>query len=36
MIDAHLEGDDVLLATWDNALDSAARATGQLIANHIG
>jgi hypothetical protein len=29
----HLQGDDVLLATWDNALNSAARATGQLIAN---
>jgi len=32
----HLEGDDILLATWDNALNSAARATGQLIANDIG
>ena len=32
----HLQGDDVLLATWDNALNSAARATGQLIANHTG
>ena len=32
----HLEGDDVVLATWDNALNSAARATGQLIANDIG
>ena len=29
-------GDDVLLATWDNALNSAARATGQLIANDTG
>jgi hypothetical protein len=29
-------GDDTLLATWDNALNSAARATGQLIANDIG
>ena len=29
----HLEGDDILLATWDNTLNSAARATGQLIAN---
>jgi predicted nucleic acid-binding protein len=29
----HLQGDDILLATWDNALNSAARATGQLIAN---
>jgi uncharacterized protein len=32
----HLQGDDVLLATWDNALNSAARATGQLIANDTG
>ena len=32
----HLEGDDILLATWDNALNSAARATGQLIANDTG
>jgi uncharacterized protein len=32
----HLRGDDVLLATWDNALNSAARATGQLIANDTG
>ena len=32
----HVEGDDVLLATWDNALNSAARATGQLIANDTG
>ena len=31
----HLEGDDILLATWDNALNSAARATGRLIANDI-
>jgi predicted nucleic acid-binding protein len=31
-----LEGDDILLATWDNALNSAARATGQLIANDTG
>jgi predicted nucleic acid-binding protein len=31
----HLQGDDILLATWDNALNSAARATGQLIANDI-
>jgi len=30
-----LEGDDVLLATWDSALNAAARATGQLIANDI-
>jgi predicted nucleic acid-binding protein len=28
-----LEGDDVLLATWDDALGAAARATGRLIAN---
>jgi predicted nucleic acid-binding protein len=28
-----LEGDDILLATWDSALNAAARATGQLIAN---
>jgi predicted nucleic acid-binding protein len=32
----HLQGDDVLLATWDNALNSAARATGKLIANDTG
>jgi predicted nucleic acid-binding protein len=32
----HLEGDDILLATWDNTLNSAARATGQLIANDTG
>jgi uncharacterized protein len=32
----HLEGDDVLFATWDNALNTAARATGQLIANDTG
>ena len=32
----NVEGDDVLLATWDNALNSAARATGQLIANDTG
>jgi predicted nucleic acid-binding protein len=31
-----LEGRDILLATWDNALNSAARATGQLIANETG
>ena len=29
----HLEGDDILLATWDNTLNCAARATGQLVAN---
>jgi uncharacterized protein len=28
-----LDGDDVLLATWDDALNAAARATGRLIAN---
>jgi len=32
----HLEGDDIVLATWDNALNSAACATGQLIANDTG
>jgi hypothetical protein len=32
----HLEGDDILLATWDNALNFAARASGQLIANDTG
>jgi predicted nucleic acid-binding protein len=32
----HLAGDDILLATWDNALNSAARATGRLIANDTG
>jgi hypothetical protein len=32
----HLEGDDILLATWDNALNTAARATGQLITNDTG
>jgi predicted nucleic acid-binding protein len=32
----NLEGDDILLATWDNALNSAARATGRLIANDTG
>jgi predicted nucleic acid-binding protein len=32
----HLEGDDIVLATWDNALNSAARATGQLIASDTG
>jgi predicted nucleic acid-binding protein len=30
-----LEGDDILLATWDDALNAAARATGRLIANDI-
>jgi predicted nucleic acid-binding protein len=28
-----LEGDDVLLATWDDALNAAARATRRLLAN---
>jgi len=28
-----LHGTDILLATWDNALNAAARATGQLLAN---
>jgi uncharacterized protein len=28
-----LQGHDILLATWDNALNAAARATGRLIAN---
>ena len=28
-----LQGHDLLLATWDNALTAAARATGRLIAN---
>jgi predicted nucleic acid-binding protein len=28
-----LHGDDVLLATWDNALNVAARASGRLLAN---
>ena len=26
-------GEDVLLATWDNALNVAARATGRLLTN---
>jgi uncharacterized protein len=30
-----LLGDDVLLATWDAALNAAARATGELLANDI-
>jgi uncharacterized protein len=29
----HLKGDDILLATWDSALNAAARATGRLLAN---
>jgi uncharacterized protein len=32
----HLDGDDILLATWDIALNTAARATGQLISNDTG
>jgi predicted nucleic acid-binding protein len=28
-----VQGDDILLATWDNALNAAARATGQLLTN---
>jgi predicted nucleic acid-binding protein len=32
----HVESDDVLLATWDEALNSAARATGRLVANDAG
>jgi predicted nucleic acid-binding protein len=32
----HLQGGEILLATWENALHSAARATGQLIANDTG
>jgi predicted nucleic acid-binding protein len=28
-----LHGDAILLATWDNALNAAARATGRLLAN---
>jgi predicted nucleic acid-binding protein len=31
-----LEGDDILLATWDDALNAAARATGRLVANDTG
>jgi predicted nucleic acid-binding protein len=29
----HLQGEDVLLASWDNALNAAARQTGRLIVN---
>jgi hypothetical protein len=32
----HLEGDDILLATWGHALNAAARATGELVANDTG
>jgi uncharacterized protein len=28
-----VQGHDILLATWDHALITAARATGRLIAN---
>jgi predicted nucleic acid-binding protein len=28
-----LHGEDILLATWDKALNAAARATGRLLAN---
>jgi hypothetical protein len=31
-----LQGDGILLATWDNALNAAARATGRLLANDTG
>ena len=31
-----VQGDDILLATWDNALNSAARATARLIASGTG
>jgi uncharacterized protein len=31
-----LHRDDTLLATWDSALNAAARATGQLLANDTG
>ena len=29
----HVQGDEILLATWDNALNAAARATGRLLTN---
>jgi uncharacterized protein len=32
----HLQGDDIVLATWDAALNSAARATGRLLTNDTG
>jgi predicted nucleic acid-binding protein len=32
----HLQGDEILMATWDNALNAATRATGKLIANDTG
>jgi predicted nucleic acid-binding protein len=28
-----VEGDDIVLATWDNALNEAARETGRLLVN---
>lgn len=28
-----LQGNDILLATWDETLNAAARATGQLLTN---
>ena len=31
-----VQGDDILLATWNNALNSAARATARLTANDTG
>jgi uncharacterized protein len=32
----HLQGDEILLATWDDALNSAARTTGRLMTNEPG
>lgn len=32
----HVQGDDILLATWDNALNAAAGATGRLITRDFG
>jgi predicted nucleic acid-binding protein len=32
----HLQGKDTVLATWDDALTSAALATGQRVANDTG
>jgi hypothetical protein len=32
----HLQGDDIVLATWDAGLNSAARATGRLLTNDTG
>ena len=31
-----LHGDEVVMATWDDALNAAARATGELVANDTG